>query len=112
MVKVISRYQIRILNHNKDWVHLIMIVAYTVGFLVLRYGFQFEQIGPPVVNFEPIVPKGSAIYTYYGIDNPKLKKDLLPLEISKDPFLHHFSFIDVTKIIPYSDMACPPDGIC
>jgi len=24
----------------------------------------------------------------------------------------HFKFADISKILPYSDPACPPDGIC
>ena len=26
--------------------------------------------------------------------------------------MSYFRFVDINKIFPYSDMACPPDGIC
>jgi hypothetical protein len=26
--------------------------------------------------------------------------------------MSHFKFADISKILPYSDPACPPDGIC
>ena len=32
--------------------------------------------------------------------------------MSKDDNLSNFRFVDITKVLPYSDPACPPDGVC
>jgi len=69
-------------------------------------------MGPPLVQYEAIIPKGNSVFSYYGFTNPKAKRDMQVLEMSKDPLLSHFRFMDITKILPYSDTACPPDGIC
>ena len=65
-----------------------------------------------MVGFNPIIPRGNAIYSYYGIPNPRLKKEPQLLEINKDPYLSYFTFNDISRILPYSDQACPGDGIC
>jgi hypothetical protein len=72
----------------------------------------FAQMGPPVVNFTPIVPKKAEIFTYYDLKDPKIKKELQVLEMSQDPYLSYFSFKDINKILPFSDPGCPPDGVC
>lgn len=65
-----------------------------------------------MVKFNPIIPRGNAVYAYYGIPNPKEKKEPHLLEITKDPYMSYFTFNDITKLLPYSDPACPGDGIC
>jgi len=57
------------------------------------------------------VPKGQEVYSYYGIPNPKAKKEsqLLELQYKSDPYLSHFAFVDINKVLPFSDPACPPD---
>ena len=52
------------------------------------------------------------MFSYYGLNNPKHKKEPQTLESSKDPNMSHFKFSDFSKLFPYSDNACPPDGIC
>jgi hypothetical protein len=69
-------------------------------------------MGPPVVNFATIVPKKSEVYSYYDIKDPKIKKELQVLELSQDPYLSHFNFKDINKVLPFSDPGCPPDGVC
>ena len=32
--------------------------------------------------------------------------------MSKDEYLSNFRFVDITKVLPYSDPVCPPDGVC
>lgn len=32
--------------------------------------------------------------------------------MSKDDYLSEFRFVDITKVLPYSDPVCPPDGVC
>jgi hypothetical protein len=65
-----------------------------------------------MVKFNPIIPRGNAIYSYYGIPNPKAKKEPILLEMNNDPYLSYFTFNDISRILPYSDQACPGDGIC
>jgi len=112
IVKVISRYNIRFLNHHHDFINVAMVVVWACVFLFLRFGYHFKHIGPPLVDYESVVPRGNSVFTYYGITNPKVKKDLKTLEMTQDEMLSHFSFVDITKILPYSDTSCPPDGIC
>jgi hypothetical protein len=72
-------------------------------------------MGPPSVDFTPIVPKKSEVYTYYDLKDPKIKKELAVLELAhpeSDPNLSHFVFKDISKVLPFSDPGCPPDGIC
>ena len=71
MLKVIQRYNIRFLNHNGDYISLILTIALITVFVTIRYGYTFDTIGPPIANFEPVIPKGAAIYSYYGVNNPK-----------------------------------------
>ena len=42
MVKVISKYQIRILNHNGDLWNLVITLVLGVLFAYLRYVYKFE----------------------------------------------------------------------
>jgi hypothetical protein len=112
MFKVISRYNIRFLNHNGDLVNLALILVAISVFLYMRFLMNFAQMGPPVVNYTPIVPKNSEIYAYYDIKDPKTRKESQVLELSLDPFLSHFTFKDINKLLPFSDPGCPPDGIC
>lgn len=71
MVKVMARYNTRWLNHHGDTLYFAPFLVILVSFLFLKYSFKFEQNGPPIVSFQPIVPKGSAVYSYYGMPNPK-----------------------------------------
>lgn len=107
-----NRFNIRWLNHNGDYINIILTLLFVSAFVAIRYGYHFEQIGPPIVNFTPIVPKGNARFSYYGLPNPQQKKEPQLLELAKDPLLSHFKFVDITKILPYSDPACPGEGIC
>ena len=75
MVKVIQRYQARILNHNGDTISLFIIFVCILLYVGFRFYGNFQQIGPPEQKFEYIVPKGSNVYSYYGIQNPKQKKE-------------------------------------
>jgi len=83
-------------------------------FAFARYGYSYEQIGPPIADFQAIVPKGQEVYDYYGLPNPKRKKEtqLLELQYEDDPYLNHFSFVDINKVLPFSHPSCPPDGMC
>ena len=67
-----------------------------------------------MVDFDAIVPKGKEIYSYYDIRDPKEIKEekLLELNWIDDPYLSHFRFKDITKILPFSDPGCPNGGIC
>ena len=112
MFKVIQRYHIRFLNHKGDHFNLALTLAAVAVFLYLRFVMNFSQMGPPVVNFAPIVPKKAEVYSYYDIKDPKIKKELQVLELSQDPFLSHFNFKDINKVLPFSDPGCPPDGVC
>jgi hypothetical protein len=75
MVKIISRYQARILNHNGDTVSLFLIMGCLLAYIGFRFYAKFDHIGPPESSFDKIVPKGSNLYTYYDIPNPKAKKE-------------------------------------
>ena len=112
MVKVMARFNTRWLNHHGDALYLAPFLVILTAFLCLKYSYKFEQNGPPIVSFQPIVPKGSAVYSYYGLPNPKQKKEPTLLQLSSDPYLSSFSFSDITKVLPYSDPACPGDGTC
>ena len=114
MNKIASRYQARFLNHNGDCFYLFWLVLLATSFIFIKYGMKFEQMGVPVANFDGIVPKDGQIYDYYGIPNPKVKKELKALELGSrsDTLMSYFKFADISKILPYSDPACPPDGIC
>lgn len=107
-----ARFNTRWLNHHGDTLYLGPFLVIFGAFLFLKYSFKFEQNGPPLVNFQAIVPKGSAVYSYYGLPNPKQKKEPTLLQLSSDPYLSSFSFSDITKVLPYSDPACPGDGTC
>ena len=75
MLKVIQKYQIRFLNHQGDMMSF-LITLVTIGFfLFAMYGWTADQIGPPVADFAPIVPEDQEVYSYYGLPNPKLKKE-------------------------------------
>ena len=67
-----------------------------------------------MVDFEAVVPQGKEVYSYYGIRDPREIKEekLLELNWIDDPYLSHFRFKDVTKILPFSDPGCPNGGIC
>lgn len=112
MFKVISRYNIRFLNHNGDHFNLGLLLVAALVFLYMRFLMPFSQMGPPVVDFTPIVPKKSEIYSYYDIKDPKIKHEMQVLELSQDPYLSHFNFKDINKVLPFSDPGCPPDGVC
>ena len=56
-----------------------------------------------MVKFNPIVPRGNAIYSYYGLNNPRAKREPQILEINKDSYLSYFVFNDISRILPYSD---------
>ena len=75
MFKVISRYNIRFLNHNGDHFNFGLIAVATLLFLYMRFFAKWEQMGPPVVDFTPIVPKKNEVFTYYDIKDPKIKKE-------------------------------------
>jgi hypothetical protein len=66
-------------------------------FAIIKFYIKFDYLGPPSIDFEPIVPKGSSIYSYYDIPNPKIRHEPAMLEISNkdDPYLSHFSFVDI-----------------
>ena len=112
MLKVIQRYHIRFLNHKGDHFNLALILVATGFFLYARFLTNFSQMGPPVVDFPAIVPKKGEIYSYYDIKDSKIKKELQVLELSQDPFLSHYNFKDINKVLPFSDPGCPPDGVC
>lgn len=80
MVKVISRYQIRFLNHRGDLFNFAMILLFTGAYFGAKM-YTYEQIGPPIVDFAKIVPKGSSLYTYYGLPNPKTKKEMPTIDL-------------------------------
>jgi hypothetical protein len=47
-----------------------------IGFFAfVSYGYSYEQIGPPIADFQAIVPKGQEVYSYYGVPNPKRRKE-------------------------------------
>lgn len=48
-------------------------ILFLMMFLYVRYGHGYSKNGPPLINFEAIVPKGFAMYAYYGLPNPKAK---------------------------------------
>lgn len=114
MNKIASRYQARFLNHSGDCIYFFWLLVLASIFVFIRYGIKFDKIGVPPVTFDAIVPKDQQIYSYYGLPNPKQKKELKALELASrhDPLMSHFKFADISKILPYSDPACPPDGIC
>jgi hypothetical protein len=114
MNKIASRYQARFLNHNGDCFYLFWLVVLAITFIVTKYGVKFEKMGVPVTNFEGVVPQESQMYDYYGLPNPNIKKELKAIELgsNSDPLMSHFKFADISKILPYSDPACPPEGLC
>jgi len=83
-------------------------------YFTCKYGREYDQMGPPIAKYEPIVPKEEQLFSYYGLQNPKLKREVQALELASrdDPLMSHFRFSDISKILPYSDPSCPPDGIC
>ena len=74
MLKVIQRYNIRFLNHNGDYGNILTILVLFALLFVAKFT-DFEQIGPPLVDFDAIVPKGKEIYSYYDIRDPKEIKE-------------------------------------
>lgn len=57
MLKVIQKYQIRFLNHQGDMMSS-LITLFAIGFFIFaRYAYNFEQIGPPIADYKPIVPE-------------------------------------------------------
>lgn len=112
MFKVISRYNIRFLNHNGDHFNLGLLLVASLVFLYMRFLMPFSQMGPPVVDFTPIVPKHAEVFSYYDLKDPKIKHEMQVLEVSQDPYMSHFNFKDINKILPFSDPGCPPDGVC
>ena len=76
MFKVISRYNIRFLNHNGDHFNLGLLLLACLVFLYMRFLTSFSQMGPPVVDFAPIIPKKSEVYSYYDIKDPKIKHEM------------------------------------
>ena len=114
MNKIASRYQARFLNHNGDCFYLFWLVVLATTFIVVKYCVKFEKTGAPVANFEPVVPQDTQYFDYYGLPNPNAKKELKAIELASrtDPLMRNFKFADISKILPYSDPACPPDGVC
>lgn len=37
---------------------------------------------------------------------------MLELASKTDPLMTYFKFVDTVKVLPYSDPACPPEGLC
>lgn len=54
-----------------------------------------------------MIPKGNAIYSYYGLSNPKIKQEKHILEIHQGREMSHFKFNDVSKLLPFTESACP-----
>ena len=81
MLKVIQKYQIRFLNHQGDMMSLLVTLVALGFFLFAMYGWNADQIGVPIADFPPIVPKDQEVYSYYGLPNPKLKKEPQLLEL-------------------------------
>jgi hypothetical protein len=53
------------------------------------------------------------LYEYYNFVNPKAKKEQKVIDLNEnDPYLSHFNFLDVNKILPSNDGVCPGDGFC
>lgn len=101
------------MNHNGDHGNIITVLVLFALLIMAKFN-DFEQIGPPIVEFDAIVPKGKEVFSYYDVKNPKEIKEekLLELNFIDDPYLSHFRFKDVTKILPFSDPGCPNGGIC
>ena len=114
MLKIISKYEARILVHDFDCVSFGAIVALTVVLGLAQCFVRFTPISPPVANFETVMPHGQQIYSYYNLPNPKVKQQPQMLELASktDPMMTYFKFADVVKMLPYSDPACPPEGLC
>lgn len=112
LLKVIQRYDARILVHDFDCQNLLLITILTIVGVAVRFCGDFQTVSPPLAKFDPIIPTGSEVYSYYQIPDPRITREPLALEISQDPLLSHFTFADVIKVLPFSDAACPPSGIC
>ena len=112
MLKVIARYQIRFLNHKGDYLALLYTLVLISVFVLTKRFYHFEEMGPPIANYHSIVPAGDAMYSYYGLANPKTKEEKKLLEMTKNPLMSHFSFTELSKLLPYSDTSCPPNGVC
>jgi hypothetical protein len=75
MLKVIRRFSIRFLNHNGDYANLAVSIVLIAFFLFFRYAHTFSVMSLPLVDYTAIVPRGNAVYAYYGITNPKIRKE-------------------------------------
>lgn len=112
MIKKLRKYNSRnILNHHGDLFNAGATGVLVLIFLVSRFGVNYTKIGPPIAKFEPVVPRGNSIYSYYGLPNPKIKQEKQILEINRDPYMTQFRFNDLSKLLPYSESACQ-DGVC
>ena len=69
MGNTICRYNARLLNHKGDWISMTGIIAVTCVFLLTKQFYDFPQLasGPPVVEFEKIIPAGQELQTYYNL---------------------------------------------
>lgn len=57
MSKVTSRYQVRFLNHQGDCFYMFWLIVLAGVYFTLKYGRDYDQMGPPIAKYEPIVPK-------------------------------------------------------
>jgi hypothetical protein len=112
MIRVTSRYNTAFLNHNGDSVNLLTTLFFIAMFIYFRFGYTYAKNGAPLVEYAPILAKGNSFYAYYGLANPKAKKEPQMFDMSKDPHMSYFRFSDLTKVFPFTDQACPPDGSC
>jgi len=60
----------------------LLVTLVTLGFfLFAMYGWNADQIGPPIADYTPIVPKDQEVFSYYAVPDPKLHKESQLLEL-------------------------------
>jgi hypothetical protein len=73
MLKVISKYEAKILIHEGDCNSLCMIVTLGLFILLTQVFVHYDPLTPPIAEFDAVVPHGSQVYSYYDLPDPKVK---------------------------------------
>lgn len=60
----------------------LLITLVAIGFFIMaKYLYSYDQIGSPIADYKAIVPEDQEVYTYYGLPNPKIKREPQLLEL-------------------------------
>jgi hypothetical protein len=89
MAKIVGKYNFRFQNHRGDLIYLVLILV-TSTLLILGYTFtpfQAFSNGPPISNFDKIIPKDSTVFTYYDVPDPKARVQLRAADVAPNDLL-------------------------